>query len=175
VKRVLLIGLVVVAVVVILVLVGRRTKEEAEPDLAVEAERVREVTLYFGSRDANGLVAEHRRIAASDDVLQSVRKVIEELISGPAQGGIPTIPSSVRLLAVFVHDKTTYLDFSREIIDDFSGGTAGEYMLISSVVHTACGNFQEVEAVRILVEGEEVDTVGGHLYISRVLRPEEWR
>jgi spore germination protein GerM len=81
----------------------------------------------------------------------------------------------VRLLAVFIHDKTAYLDFSREIIDDFSGGTAGEYMLVSSVVQTACGNFPEVEAVRITVEGEEVDTVGGHLYISRVLRPEEWR
>jgi spore germination protein GerM len=175
VKRLLIIILVVAAAAVALVVISRRAREPAQTDVAVEPESAREITLYFGSRDADGLVAEHRRIAASGKVLENVRKTVEELIGGPKQGAVATMPSSVRVLAVFIHDKTAYLDFSHEIMDDFTGGTAGEYMLISSIVQTTCANFPEVEGVRILVEGKEVDTVGGHLYISRVLRPEEWR
>jgi spore germination protein GerM len=175
VKRLLIVIVVVAAAAVAVVVISRRTREPAQTDVAIEAERIREITLYFGSPDADGLVAEHRRIAASGKVLENVRKTAEELIGGPKQGGVATLPSSVRVLAVFVHDRTAYLDFSHEIVDDFSGGTAGEYMLVSSIVQTTCANFPEVEGVRILVEGEEVDTVGGHLYISRVLRPEEWR
>ena len=174
-KRLLIVGLAVSVAVVAIVLMSRRTEGPARPDVAVEAERVREVTLYFGSRDASSLVPESRQIAASDDVLENLRKTLAQLIGGPTRGAVATVPSSARVLAVFIHDKTAYLDFSREIIADFWGGTAGEYMLISSIVHTACGNFPEVDGVRILVEGEEVDTIGGHLYISRVLRPDEWR
>jgi germination protein M len=175
VKRLLIVGLVVAVAAVVIVLLSRRAEEPTQPGVTVEAERVREVTLYFGSRDANSLVPEGRRIAASDNVTENLRKTLEQLISGPTQGAVATVPSSVRVLAVFIHDETAYLDFSQEIIADFWGGTAGEYMLISSIVHTACGNFPEVGGVRILVEGEEVDTIGGHLYISRVLRPEDWR
>jgi spore germination protein GerM len=153
---------------------GRREAVAPLEELS-EVARVREITLYFGSRDAGSLVPEHRRIASSEDILENLRSVIEDLIGGPTGAGVSTIPSSTRLLAVYVHDKIAYLDFSPEIADDFTGGTAGEHMLIASIVQTACGNFRGIEGVRILVEGEEVDTIGGHLFISDVLRPKDWR
>jgi hypothetical protein len=154
--------------------VGRR-ETVTPPEELSEVERVRDITLYFGSGDADALVPEHRRIASSDDILENLRSVIEELIGGPAGSGVPTLPSSTRLLAVFVHDKIAYLDFSPEITADFTGGTAGEHMLVASIVQTACGNFRDIEGVRILVGGEEIDTIGGHLFVSDVLRPKDWR
>jgi germination protein M len=174
-KRKLTIVIIVIgALLVIWYAIGHR-QPAAPPEEVGEVARVREVTLYFGSRDASSLVPEARRIASSDDILENLRSVIEELISGPADGGVATIPSSTRLLAVFVHDKVAYLDFSREIAADLPGGTAAEQMLLSSIVQTACGNFVDIEGVRILIEGEEVDTIGGHLYISNILRPKDWR
>ena len=167
--------IIIVVVVATVWYVRRRTEAPAPPEQAGEIERAREATLYFGSRNASGLVAEYRRVASSDDALENLRRVIEELVGGPRGDGVPTLPSSVRLLAVFIREDTAFLDFSQEIVGDFSGGTAAEYMLIASIVQTACANFPEVEAVRILVEGEEVDSIGGHLYIARLLRPDEWR
>jgi germination protein M len=150
-------------------------KVPVPPEEAGEVERVREVTLYFASSDANSLVPEHRQIVSSNQVLENLRRVIESLIGGPGGDGIPTIPSSARLRSVFIHDKVAHIDFSPEIVEDFSGGTASEYMLISSLVQTICANFHEVEAVAILVEGNEIDTIGGHLLINQPLRPEDWR
>jgi spore germination protein GerM len=174
-KRVIAVVIAIVVIAAAVWYVRRRAEAPVPPEQIGEIERAREATLYFGSRDASGLIAEYRRVASSDDALENLRGVIEGLVGGPRGDGVPTIPSSVRLLAVFIRDKTAFLDFSQEIIGDFSGGTAAEYMLIASIVQTACANFPEVEAVRILVEGEEVDSVGGHLYIARLLRPDEWR
>ncbi len=138
-------------------------------------EHYREVTLYYGASDANGLVAEARRVEISDQLTDNIRRVIDELVSGPRNGGVATIPSSTRIRAVFANQGIAYIDFSRDIVDDFSGGTAAEYTLVSSLVQTIAANFPEIDGVRILVEGEEATTIGGHLYISTVLRPKDWR
>jgi spore germination protein GerM len=170
---ILLIIVVVAACAVWLVL--RQRQGPAPTEEAGQVEKVRDITLYFASADGSSLVPEYRQIASSPGTVENLRRVIEAVISGPEDGGMPTVPSSVRVRAVYIHDKTAYLDFSSEIVDDFSGGTTAEYLLISSIVQTACANFPEVEAVRILVEGEERDTLGGHLRVSKVLRPEQWR
>ena len=101
--------------------------------------------------------------------------MIEALIGGPVEGGTATLPASVRVRGVFINDKEAVIDFSSELVDDFAGGTTAEYMLISSLVQTVCANFPQVEAVRILVEGEEVETVGGHLSAAGPLAPRQWR
>jgi germination protein M len=156
--------------------VSRRLGHEPEVQTEVDTSlETRAVTLYFGSRDARGLVPESRELRARDDVIGDLRGVVEALISGPQESGVATLPSATRLLGAYITDGTAYLDFSREVMDATTGSTAGEYMLIASVVNTVCSNFDDVEAVRVLVEGEEVDTLGGHLLISRPLRPSDWR
>jgi spore germination protein GerM len=138
-------------------------------------ETVREVTLYFGSSDGSSLVTEYREINSTREVLENLRRVIEALVSGPQGDGVASIPASVRLRGVFIHDRTAFIDFTQEIVSEFSGGTAAEYLLVSSLVQTICANFPDVDAVRILVEGEEVNTIGGHLLVSRPLKAQEWR
>jgi spore germination protein GerM len=149
-----------------------------EPDVAPTVDislKTRTVTLYFGSRDAQRLVPESRELRARDDVVSDLRSTVEALISGPQDAGVATLPSATRLLGAYIRDGTAYLDFSREIVDPATGSTAGEYIMIASVVNTVCSNFEDVDAVMILVEGEEVDTLGGHLLISRPLIPSDWR
>ena len=167
-----------IAVMVIVVLgwyVRQRVSGPSRPGGAGQVETVREVTLYFGSSDGGSLVAEHRQISSSRDVLENLRRVIEALVAGPEGDGVAPLPASARLRGVFIHDRTAFIDFSQDIVKDFAGGTTAEYVLISSLVQTACANFSEVDAVRILVEGEEVNTIGGHLLISRPLKAQEWR
>jgi spore germination protein GerM len=174
-RRTLIVIIAVVVAALAVWLVIRQRPGPAPHEATGEVEKVRDVTLYFGSGDASSLVPEYRQIASSAGTPENLRRVIEAVIAGPEGSGIPTVPSSVRVRAVYIHEKTAYLDFSSDIVNDFSGGSAAEYMLVASIVQTACANFPEVEAVRILVEGEERDTLGGHLRISQILRPEEWR
>jgi germination protein M len=173
-RRLIVLVLLVVAVAAYWVYRSRIT-EPLAPEETAETKQVRVVTIYFGSPDGESLVAEQRTIASSERLTDNLRNLIESLISGPRQGGTETLPASVRLRGVFVHDNTAVIDFSQELIEDFSGGTTAEYMLISSLVQTVCANFPRVEAVRILVEGEEIESIGGHLSTAEPLRPRQWR
>ncbi len=169
---------VAIAIMVVVVLgwyIRERVSGPSGPGETGEVETTREVTLYFGSHDGGSLVAEHRQIVSSRNILENLRRVLEELVSGPEGEAMASLPASARLRGVFIHDRTAFIDFSQEIVKDFAGGTTAEYVLISSLVQTVCANFPEVDAVRILVEGEEVNTVGGHLLVSRPLKPQEWR
>jgi spore germination protein GerM len=174
-RRLILILVVIAIAAAAYWIVWERLRATSPLEEAAVAERVRTVTLYFGSSDGASLVAEHRTLASSEKSLDNLRNLVEALVAGPRGDGVAAMPASVRLRGVFMHDKTAVIDFSREIVDDFSGGTTAEYMLISSLVQTICANFPQVEAVRILVEGGEVESLGGHLSLSGPLRPQEWR
>jgi germination protein M len=174
-KRLIVIAVLVVVAASVFWLIRWRLVAPPLPEETAEVQRVRTVTIYFGSPDGTSLIAEHRTVPSSDNVSDNIRTVIEALISGPHEGAVATLPASVRVRGVFLFEKTAVIDFSKELVDDFSGGTTAEFMLISSLVQTVCANFPEVESVRILVEGEEAETIGGHLSTARVLRPQEWR
>lgn len=171
----------VIVVIIVACAIGawqirRVLKEEPEVSPTIDTSlETRTVTLYFGSRDAQSLVPESRELMVRNDVIGDLRSTVEALISGPQGAGVATLPSATRVLAAYIRGGTAYLDFSREIADRATGSTAGEYIMIASVVNTVCSNFEGVEAVMILVEGEEVDTVGGHLLVSRPLIPNDWR
>jgi spore germination protein GerM len=167
--------IVVVISAAVLWLVRVRLGAPPPEEEITEAEKVRTVTLYFGSADGSSLVHEVRTLPSQEKPLDNLRKLVEALIAGPREDGIGAIPASVRLRGVFLHEKTAVIDFSGEIVGDFSGGSTSEYILISSLVQTICGNVPQVEAVRILVQGEEVETIGGHISVAKPLRPQEWR
>ena len=172
-----LIVVAVIALVAIGALLGLREalKRPAGPTEAARPKPVRVVTLYFGTEDASSLKAEPFEIKAEESDLAGLSGVVEALVAGPTGGGIALCPSGTAVRGVYINDKVAYVDFSREIVDNFTGGSAGERMLVSSLVQTICANFPEVEAVKILVEGREIETIGGHLDVSGALRPTNWR
>ena len=174
-QRFLIELIVVIAAVAVFWLIRGRFAAPPQEEETLEAEKVRTVTLYYGSADGSSLVPEVRTLPSKEKALDNLRNLVEALVAGPREGGVGTIPASVRLRGVFIHDKTAVIDFSSELVGDFNGGSTAEYMLISSLVQTVCGNFPQVEAVRILVEGEEIETVGGHISVARPLLPREWR
>ena len=174
-KRLIAILIVAVVAVAVFWLIRGRLGAPPASEETLETERVRTVTLYYGSADGSSLVPEHRNIPSEATALDNLRNLVEALVGGPRQGGVGTIPASVRLRGVFMHEKTAVIDFSSELVDDFSGGSTTEYILISSLVQTVCANFSQVDAVRILIEGEEIESLGGHMSIAGPLRPQDWR
>jgi spore germination protein GerM len=174
-KKVILVCILVVLAAVAVWLGLTQVKPPAAPKDAAKPESLMTVTLYFGTTDGSGLVPEARDIKASGAPLEFAKRVLEALVAGPTGDGVALVPPAVKVRGVYIEGKTAYVDFSREIVDDFPGGSAGEYLLVASVVQTVCGAFPDVQAVALLVGGEEIDTIGGHLDVSRPLYPRDWR
>jgi len=174
-KKIVLV-LVLVALVAAAVWLGlSRAKRPAAPGEAAPPESLMTVTLYFGAADGSGLVPEARGVEYSDSDLKNLTRVVEALLAGPAGGGVVLVPAGTTAKGVYIDDKTAYIDFSQELIAGFPGGSTTEYLLVASIVQTVCGAFAHIDAVAILVNGEEVDTIGGHLDVSRPLHPKDWR
>jgi hypothetical protein len=143
--------------------------EEPLPEPDVLAERRINVRLYFETIRSDGLFAEERTIAFSDDLAQQIRILVEELIAGSETGLQPTLPAETRVLEVFVTGRgVAYVNLSGEATS-LPGGSRSELHTVYSVVNSVVANFPAVRRVQILVEDRMVSSLGGHVDLSRPL------
>ncbi len=74
-------------------------------------------------------------------------------------------PKGTRLLSAKLEGTTLVLNFSKELVDKFEGGSDEEAGIINAIARTA-GSFPEIERVRILVEDKPVESIGGHIDLT---------
>lgn len=140
------------------------------------AEETRSVTLYFASRDADGLVTETREIPVREGIEGEVKAVMAALISGPAdEDAVSAIPAGTAVHEVFwIEDtETLYLDFNRGITA--GEGSTGEYYTITTIIRTIGANFPQAGRLQFLVEGYPVETLAGHYGVNKPLDIRKWR
>ncbi len=96
--------------------------------------------------------------------------MVHELTIGPHTDLVPTIPASAQLRDLFItKEGTAYVDFSEELKSQHTGGSTGEIATVYSIVNTLTLNFPQIKRVQILVNDQMVDTLAGHLDLSRPL------
>ena len=124
------------------------------------------IKVYYPDENATGLVAVEKSIKDTGNKYQAA---VEALMAGTEKKGLANVfPKKAKLLQVTVSGKVAKVDFSRELQKNFVGGSTGEEMLVGSVVNTLT-EFPEIQKVQILVDGQEVETLSGHMDLSQPL------
>ena len=123
------------------------------------------VYLYFADSQNRYLTEEQRFGLQSDDPAVFCRNIVDSLISGPAGDLVRTVPPATRIRAIFIDDKTAYVDLSREIAASHPGGIVSELMTLYSVVNSLVLNVDAVDKVKLLIAGQDAQTVSGHIDI----------
>lgn len=96
--------------------------------------------------------------------------LIKEYLALLNEVNIYIIPDSVTLNNLFITaDGVVYLDFSRDFQKVFQVDVIDEYMLIKSIFQTLVSNI-DINNAMILVEGKEIETIGGHFIIDQPLK-----
>lgn len=148
-------------VALVLAVSGCAGKEAPEP----QPEQGSEVVLYFADKAAMGLVSETRQVNITGDANPFV-VALEELASGPRTPDLErVIPEGTRVLSVEVREGIARADFSEDLRSRHWGGSAGETLTVYGIVNTLT-EFSEIKAVVLLVEGEELDSLAGHMDLS---------
>jgi spore germination protein GerM len=139
----------------------------------MDTKHTKKVTLFF-VRPSDGLLApEEREIALSDSLIRETEEYVAELIKGPAGELAPALPAETRLGRIYItRDGTAYVDFSRELADKHPSGTTAELSTIYAVVDGLAFNFKSIKKVFILVDGEERETLAGHIGLDRAFLPD---
>jgi spore germination protein GerM len=129
------------------------------------------VKLYFASSNSTSLQAEDRFVPYRDNLHDQAFEVMKELVKGPSGELIPTIPQGTVARDLFItKDGVAYADFSAALSANHTGGSLGEMNTVFSIVDTLTLNFPEIKRVQILIEDQAVETLNGHLDLSRPLR-----
>ncbi len=139
--------------------------QQTGEDVDIQGNRVK---LYFATKDAMYLQAEELSIEGESSLIYE--ETIKGLINGPQSSQLTaTIPQGVKLLNIDIEGQIAQLNFNQALVDNHWGGSTGEIMTVYSIVNTMT-EFTEIHSVKILIEGEEVETLAGHLDLTEELK-----
>lgn len=173
-------GIFICAVALVLAAGCSDEQKTAQPEQAAQTEPARDakestvtepkelqVNVYYPKNDGMGLVALSRTIRTEKD--DKYTAAMKSLLAGTKEKDqTNVIPKKAKLRSVSVKDGIATADFSKELQQNFSGGSTGEEMLVGSIVNTLT-EFPEVQKVRILIDGAPVETLSGHMDLSEPL------
>ncbi len=145
-------------------------KDEDKPsnNQDVTDEKKVEAILYFSDENAEYLNGEERELGKL-----TAEALLNGLIEGPKNdANRRTIPDGTKLIDVKIEDGVAYVNFSKELTEKHWGGSTGETHTIFSIVNTLALNPElNIDSVQILVEGETIETLAGHMDISEPIEP----
>jgi len=114
------------------------------------------VKIYLPSAD--GITVEERRIRNNPIPVRMAEEVVSEYLKG-----LKDDLKNVKVLGVY-RDKRSiiYIDLSDDFKKKFSGDIRDEHDLLKSLYETITINIPGTEDVRLLVDGKEIESIGGH-------------
>lgn len=128
------------------------------------------VHLLAVSADGLHLDAVQRDVPYAASTVDQASAIInaELALQDPA---VSAIPKGTALKALYVTKKgDAYVDLSPEVAQGHPGGTTAELLTVYSIVDVLTMNLPAITSVQILVDGQEVDTLAGHVDLRRPLQ-----
>jgi hypothetical protein len=103
---------------------------------------------------------------SNDPVLRS-KQVLNVLLAGPVDAELRTLPPDAVLLAFYLLPNGTGIaDFSEALATSIPSGIASEQLAVDSITRTLEANVPKVQQLKILIHGQEVETLAGHLDLT---------
>ena len=133
----------------------------------------RRVVCYYESSDGV-LVPVPRDLPMPESEAAAVRTLAAALIEGPAPGGFPRpFPDDAVVRGAFLlPGGTAVIDLGGETLQSgWNAGSHAELTAAYAVVQSLTANLSSVRRVQLLVGGEVVPTLAGHLDLTYPLTP----
>jgi spore germination protein GerM len=183
-KKILIAGFLALLLVILVVIFFtsggnekiKQSRELTPPELKTQPEvpgEKKKIALFFLSEDDDLLHPEERDIQAKASTEEEASEAIEELIKGSQSALVSPLPPETKLRQIFLtKEGMAYVDFSKEIQDKSLSGSEAEMAAVYSIVNSLTYNFKSIKKVLILVDGEEAETLAGHINLSKPFAPD---
>lgn len=177
------IGVLIVAVIIGLLSLGglrkhmqgltvtQSTEEQArravlEPPISTPTDKPVEAEIYWAAGPGN--VAPIKiELPLSADPVERSRQLLEALIANPPTPDQRTLPASTTLLGFYIlPDGTAVADFSDSLASETPSGISSESTAVNSIVRTLAANVPQLRRLKILIHGQELDTLAGHVDLT---------
>jgi spore germination protein GerM len=128
------------------------------------------VRMFWASdEDESALSPTAIDLALSSDPVLRAKQVLNTLLAGPVNSDLRTLPADAALLAFYLlPDGTGVADFSEALGTSTPSGIQSEQLAVDSIARTLEANVPEIKRLKILIHGQEVDTLAGHLDLTQL-------
>lgn len=152
-----------------------RTDEQARRDVMQEpistpTDVEVKAQLYWLSTSAPGTLDPVTiPLPLSADPVERSKQLINALITRAPGPERRTLPPEASLLAFYIQpDGTGIADFSDEISSAMPSGIMSEQLAVQSIAQTLGANVSGIKQLKILIHGQEAETLAGHLDLHGV-------
>lgn len=144
-------------------------REVLQSPIATPSDTKVKAQIFWASVESPGALAPvDVELALSAETVQRAKQVLDTLIAGPSAPELRTLPADTTLLEFYLlEDGTAIADFSGELSTGTPSGILSERRAAESIVRTLEANVPGIARLKILIHGQEADTLAGHLDLSR--------
>lgn len=148
--------------------VEQARRELTQPITVNPAEPRVKAKLFWASGNGDGTLTDATvELPLSSDPVLRAKQVLNTLLAGPVDTDLRTLPPDAVLLAFYLlPDGTGVADFSEALATETPSGIQSEQMAVDSITRTLEADVPKVERLKILIHGQEVETLAGHLDLT---------
>ncbi len=143
-------------------------REVTQPQIATASDVKVTARLFWASAISPGtLEPVEMQLPLSVDPVQRAKQLLNALIASPPSPEQRTLPADATLIEFYLlPDGTAVADFSDALATATPSGILSEQLAVDSIVKTLGKNVEKVQRLKILVHGQEVETLAGHVDLS---------
>jgi hypothetical protein len=137
-----------------------------EPPISTPTDKPVEAKIYWAAGTGKVALVQIELPLSADPVERS-RQLLQALIANPPTPDQRTLPASTTLLGFYIlPDGTAVADFSDSLSSELPSGILSESMAVNSIVKTLAANVPQLRRLKILIHGQEMDTLAGHVDLT---------
>jgi len=143
-------------------------REVVAPPISTPTDVVANAQVFWlSTTQPDRLAAVTVQMPLSADPVERAKQLIGALITNPPTSGQRTLPVGATLLSFYIlPDGTAVADFSDALASEMPSGILSEWMAVNSIVQTLAANMPGITRLKILIHGQEAETLAGHVDIS---------
>lgn len=150
-------------------------REVTMPAVVTPTDVKEKARIFWAARGGTGeLEAVEVELPLSADPVQRAKQVLLALVASTPRSEQRTLPADAALLEIYLlADGTAVADFSDALARATPSGIQSEQVAVDSIARTLEANVPAVRRLKILIHGQEVETLAGHVDLSGfiALRP----
>jgi Sporulation and spore germination len=139
------------------------------PPTTTDARKI-QATLFYVSDDGTALVPASRDVPYGATPGEQARQILAAEVTPPSDGHHSAIPVGTTVRAVFLTSQgEAYVDLGGAIATGQTGGSLDEALAVYAIVNAVTVNLPDIAGVQLLINGQQVDTLAGHLDLRHPL------
>ena len=143
-------------------------REIVQPPIVTPTDAKAQAQLFWiSASNPSTLETETVSLALSADPVQRSRQLVNALILSPPTPQQRTLPADTALLDFYLlPDGTAIADFADTLSTGTPSGIMSEQLAVDSIVKTLGASVPQIRRLKILLHGQEADTLAGHVDLT---------